>query len=185
MVDTASSRGFAWGLQTDFVTQKTIAAAALRRIVATDENTIDYEPQTNNDEGWSHGQNQKTEQWLEAHDSRVQHTVPALVTELGRPLILNLGNYAVDDAVGRHHIQAAQLQTAGPGRFPAGESGHLCRNHRAGLECPDAAGGGGRLHAPRRREGRADARFGLQGAGLINPASAVTWPPAATPTVAK
>jgi hypothetical protein len=40
--DTDTSRGYAWGLQTDYVTQKTIAAAALTKIIATDNNSIDY-----------------------------------------------------------------------------------------------------------------------------------------------
>jgi hypothetical protein len=94
-VDTASSRGYAWGLQTDYTTQKTIAAAALRRIITTDENSADYQPQVNNDESWSHGQNQQTEQWLEAHDGRVDKSMPAYVDELGRVFLLNLGDYAV------------------------------------------------------------------------------------------
>src|SRR5689334_10525964 len=99
-MDTASSRGYAWGLQVDYLTAKAVAAAAFTRIICTDENTIDYQPAVNNGEGWSHGQNQATEQWLEAHDAQVQHTMPAFIDEIGRPLILNLGNYSVGVAPG-------------------------------------------------------------------------------------
>jgi hypothetical protein len=63
--DTETSRGSAWGLQTDYTTQKTIAAAALTKIIGTDTNTIDYSAKVNNDDGWGHGKNQATEQWIE------------------------------------------------------------------------------------------------------------------------
>src|SRR4051812_3321737 len=100
MVDTASSRGFAFALQTDYTTQKTIAASALRQILASDENTIDYNPMVNTDEGWATLTNQATEQWLEAHDAKVQHSMAAYIDEIGRPLILNLGSYSVGTAPG-------------------------------------------------------------------------------------
>jgi hypothetical protein len=52
--DTETSRGSAWGLQTDYTTQKRSLPAALTRIIGTDTNTIDYSAKTNNDEGWGH-----------------------------------------------------------------------------------------------------------------------------------
>ncbi|MEO8650495.1 MAG: hypothetical protein ABI539_15135 [Acidobacteriota bacterium] len=182
MVDTAMSRGYAWGLQTDFVTQKTIAAGALRKIIVTDENTIDYEPQINNDESWSHGKNQATEQWLEAHDGRVSHTMPAFVDELGRPLVLNLGDYAVtipsggttskqhsfkpqDPAVSRQGKAVTYAETTGPGW---------------NVLMPRAVGDGFTLRGDEKSVLTMD--FGLQGAGKIDPASTATWS-GGTPTV--
>lgn len=182
MSDTASSRGYAWGLQADFVTQKTIAAAALTRIIATDENTLDYEPMTNTDEAWAHGRNQATEEWLEAHDAQVQHTMPAYIDEIGRPLILNLGDYAVstpsggtdskehifkpqDPAVSRQGRAVTYAETTGPGY---------------NVLMPRAVANGFTLRGD--EKGPLTLDFGLQGAGAVNPASSVVWG-GGTPTV--
>ena len=132
MADTASSRGYGMGLQTDYVTAKAVAAGAFRRILAIDENSLDYNPLTNNDEAWAHGQNQQTEQWLEAHDGRIDKSMPAYVQELGYPLFLNLGDYAVvtpgggttskqhtfkpqNPAVSRQGRAVTYVETFGPG----------------------------------------------------------------------
>ena len=183
MTDTNTSRGSAWGLQTDYVTQKTIAAAALTRIIATDENSIDYQPKTNNDDGWSHGKNQPTEQWIEAHDGRVDKSMAAYVDQLGRVFILNLGNYSVgtasggttskehvfkplDPATSRQNKAVTYAETTGPGwnvLMPRAVSdGFSIKGDGLGILTVD---------------------FGLQGGGLINPTSGVTWSPTATPTV--
>jgi hypothetical protein len=169
--DTDASRGYAWGLQTDYVTQKTIAAAALTKIIASDNNTIDYTPKTNNDEGWAHGQNQATEQWIEAHDARVDHSMPAFIDQLGRVFILNLGNYAVatpgggttskqhtfkpqDPFTSRQNKAVTYAETTGPGwnvLMPRAVSdGFSLKGDGLGIMTCD---------------------FGLQGAGLINPAA--------------
>lgn len=181
--DTDTSRGYAWGLQTDYTTQKAIAAGALLRIIATDNNTIDYQAKVNNDDGWGHGQNQATEQWIEAHDARVDHSMAAYIDQLGRVFILNLGNYAVatpsggttskehtfkpqDPATSRQAKAVTYAETTGPGYnalMPRSVSdGFSLKGDGVGIMTCD---------------------FGLQGAGLINPASTVTWPPTATPTV--
>jgi hypothetical protein len=184
--DTDTSRGYAWGLQTDYVTQKTIAAAALTKIIATDNNTVDYSAKTNNDDGWGHGQNQATEQWIEAHDARVDHSMAAYVDQLGRVFMLNLGNYAVatpgggttskqhtfkpqDPATSRQPKAVTYAETTGPGYnllMPRSVSdGFSIKGDGVGVLTCD---------------------FGLQGAGLINPASSVTWtggsPTVTTPT---
>jgi hypothetical protein len=146
-VDTETSRGSAWGLQTDYTTQKAIAAAALTRIIGTDTNTIDYSPKTNNDDGWGHGQNQATEQWIEAHDARVDKSMAAYVDQLGRVFILNLGNYSVATASGGTTVERACVQAAKPADVATEQGGDLCRDDRSRLECAHAASGVGRLFA--------------------------------------
>jgi hypothetical protein len=184
--DTETSRGSAWGLQTDYVTQKTIAAAALTKIIGTDTNTIDYSAKVNNDDGWGHGKNQATEQWIEAHDARVDKSMAAYVDELGRVFILNLGSYSVATAIGgttaKEHVFTPQdpavsrqskavtyAETTGPGW---------------NVLMPRAVSDGFSLKAD--GVGIMTCDFGLQGAGLINPASSVTWsggsPTVITPT---
>lgn len=182
MVDTASSRGYAYGVQTDFQTQKTIAAAALTRIITTDENTIDYEPQTNNDEAWSHGRNQATEQWLEAHDARVQHTMPAFVEELGRPLILNLGDYAVATPGGGTTSKEHTFKPLDPSVTRQGKAVTYAETTGPGYNVlmPRAVADGFTLRGD--GKGILTMDFGLQGAGKIDPASSVTWS-GGTPTV--
>lgn len=183
MADTPMSRGYAWGLQTDYQTAKTIAADALRRIITTDENTIDYEPQTNNDEAWSHGQNQETDQWLERHNSTVQHTMPAFVTELGRPLILNLGDYSVATPGGGTTSKAHTFKPQNPQVSRQGKAVTYAETLGPGWNVlmPRAVGNGFSLYGD--ESGVLMMDFGLQGAGKIDPASTVTWAPTATPTV--
>jgi hypothetical protein len=149
----------------------------------TDTNTIDYSAKTNNDEGWGHRQNQATEQWIEAHDARVDKSMAAYIDQLGRVFILNLGNYAVatpgggttskqhvfkpqDPTVSRQNKAVTYAETTGPGY---------------NVLMPRAVSDGFSLKAD--GVGIMTCDFGLQGAGLINPASSVTWPPTATPTV--
>lgn len=183
MVDTPSSRGFAWGLQSDYATQKSIATSALRAIIASDENTIDYNPMTNTDEGWATLANQATEQWLEAHDAKVQHSMAAYIDEIGRVLILNLGQYSVgtyplgttakkhvfkplNPQVSRQNKAVTYAETTGPGW---------------NVLMPRSVSDGFSLKGD--GHGVLSLDFGLQGAGLIDPASTVTWPPTSTPTV--
>lgn len=183
MADTATSRGYAWGLQTDYVTQKAIAASALRRIVCSDENNIDYEPQTNNDEGWSHGKNQATEQWLERHDCRVQHTMAGYVTELGRPLFLNLGDYSVVTPGGGTTSKEHTFKPQNPQVSRQGRAVTYAETLGPGWNVlmPRAVADGFSLKGDASQVLSLD--FGLQGAGKIDPASTVTWSPTATPTV--
>lgn len=185
MSDTPVSRGYAYGLQTDYVTQKTIAAGALRRIITTDENTIDYEPQTNNDESWSHGQNQETDQWLERHDTSVQHTMPAFVTEIGRPLYLNLGDYTVATPGGGTTSKEHKFKPQNPQTSRQGKAVTYAETLGPGwnMLMPRCVANGCSLYGE--ESGVLMMDFGLQGAGALNPASPVTWAPAATPTVAE
>ncbi|MGE0367226.1 MAG: phage tail tube protein [Phycisphaerales bacterium] len=183
MGDTVSSRGYAWGLQTDYQTAKAVAPGAFTRILASDENTIDYNPQINNDEGVAHGKNQATEQWLEGHDCSVQRSMPAYVDQLGRVFILNLGDYSVatpgggttskehkfkpqDPSVSRQGKAVTYLETTGPGY---------------NVSMPRAVANGFTLRGD--GNGILTVDFGLQGAGKVDPASTATWSPAATPSV--
>jgi hypothetical protein len=185
-MDTPMSRGYAWGLQTDYLTQKSIGSAgALRRLITTDENTIDYEPDTNNDEAWSHGQNQETDQWLERHRSAIQHTMPAFVTEMGRPLILNLGDYAVSTPAGGTLSKKHVFKPQNPQVSRQGKAVTYAETLGPGwnMLMPRCVGNGFSLSGA--QSGVLMMDFGLQGAGKLDPASAATWAPTATPTVAE
>ncbi|MBX3267102.1 MAG: hypothetical protein KF831_10380 [Acidobacteria bacterium] len=182
MADTQSSRGYAWGLQTDYVTQKTIAASALRRIIASDENTIDYEPMIQDDEDWAHGKNQATEQWLEAHDATVQHSMAGYVDELGRILVLNLGDYGVVTPGGGTTSKEHTFKPQNPSVSRQGRAVTYAETTGPGWNVlmPRAVGNGFVLRGDEKSPLSID--FGLQGAGAINPASGVTWS-GGTPTV--
>ena len=173
------------GLQTDYVTQKAVATGAYRRTITTDENTIDYQPQTNNDEGWSHGQNQETDQWLERHDTSIQHTMPGYVTELGRPLILNLGDYSVATPGGGTTSKEHKFKPQNPQVSRQGKAVTYAETLGPGwnMLMPRCVGNGFTLHGE--ESGVLMMDFGLQGAGALNPASTATWAPTATPTVAE
>lgn len=182
MADTASSRGYAWGLQTDYITQKVIAAAALTRIIATDENSTDYQPQVNNDEAWAHGQNQQTEQWLEAHDGRVDKSMAAYVDQLGRVFFLNLGNYAVATPGGGTTSKEHTFKPQDPSVSRQGRAVTYAETFGPGwnILMPRAVADGFSLKGD--GNGVLNCDFGLQGAGKIDPASTATWS-GGTPTV--
>lgn len=100
MPTTGTERVYAFGTQTDYQTPKTLAAGALRKMIVTDKNFIDVEPKTGNDEDWAHGANNFTEQWLEAHDCKVSHSMPAFIEEIPRIFKLGMGTYAVSTPSG-------------------------------------------------------------------------------------
>lgn len=185
MADTPMSRGYGMGLQTDYTTAKAVATGAFRRLITTDENTIDYEPQTNNDESWSHGQNQETDQWLERHDTSVQHTMPAFVTELGRPLILNLGDYAVATPGGGTTSKRHTFKPQNPQVSRQGKAVTYVETLGPGwnMLMPRCVANGFSLYGD--ESGVIMMDFGLQGAGALDPESTATWAPTATPSVAE
>lgn len=183
MVDTQSSRGFGIGLQADYTTAKTVAAGAFKRLIASDDNMFDYQPRVADDEAYAHGQNQATEQWLEAHDGSIQHTIPAYIDQLGYLFALNLGSYAVatpsggtaskkhtfkpqDLSVSRQGKAVTYVETAGPGW---------------NILVPRCVANGFSLKGD--GLGHLNMDFGLQSAGKIDPASTATWT-GATPSVA-
>lgn len=186
MSDTQSARGYAWALQADYATQKAIAAGNYKEIINIDENFIDFEPQTSNDESWSHvGTDSKTDQWIETQNVRVSHTMPGFAQQLGELFYIN-GQYSVatpgggtlsrnhtfkptDPAVTRQDKAVSYTETVGVGHKPLMRScvsdGWVLKGNAKGVLTAD---------------------YNLIGSGHVNfaPAS-FTWPPTATPTVTR
>lgn len=182
MADTQTSRAYGIGLQTDYVTAKAVASGAFKRLICVDDNTFDYEPKVNDDEAYSHGQNQATEQWLEAHDGAIQHSMPGYIDQMGYILALNFGNYSVvtpaggtaskehtfkpqDPSVSRQGKAVTYVETTGPGW---------------NILVPRCVGNGVSIKGD--DLGHLMMDFGLQSAGKVDPASTATWT-GATPSV--
>lgn len=94
MAVTNTDRGYAWGTQGDYQTPKPLGANSLRGIICTDNNALDYEPKTANDEEWSTQSDWLTDEWIEAHETKVSHTMPGFIEEIVRPIKLAMGGYA-------------------------------------------------------------------------------------------
>jgi hypothetical protein len=93
---TSTERQYAWGTQADYLTQKALAANALRKIIVQDSNFVDFAPEVRNDQGWAHGKNRPTEQWIEAIRAQsVSHSMVGWLEEIGRVAKLVMGGYAV------------------------------------------------------------------------------------------
>jgi hypothetical protein len=93
---TSTERAYGWGTQTNYLTMKTLAANALKKLIVQDNNIVDIQPQVKNDLGWSHGKNRFTEQWLEAIMAQaVSHTMVGWIEEIARIKKLVMGGYAV------------------------------------------------------------------------------------------
>ena len=132
MSDTPSARGYGWALQVDYATQKALATSAIREIVHIDQNFIDMEPQTSNDEEWSHPNiNSPTDEWIETQNVRVSHSMPGFSQQMGELFYIN-GQYAVstpsggtsskkhifkptDPTVTRQDKAVTYCETTGPG----------------------------------------------------------------------
>jgi hypothetical protein len=93
--DTESGIGFAWALQTNYATEKVIAAAALKRLISTDRNLLEISQSVADDESWANGTDFATDQWLTKHDARSTKTLVGFAQELGKAFYLNLGDYAI------------------------------------------------------------------------------------------
>lgn len=184
MSDTATNRKYAWGLQTNYSTQKALTAGALKQMIVSDNNLIDYAPVVKNDEGWSNGYNSATDQWLESHDSKVSHSMPGFSQEMGKPFYLNLANYTVAVATGGTVAKKHTFKPTDP---------NVTRQDPA-VTYVEKAGAGWHKLMPRAVSdgfslkgndlGILMCDFNLIGAGLIVSNPSVTYPPAATPTVA-
>ncbi|MBS1793352.1 MAG: hypothetical protein JSS81_05830 [Acidobacteria bacterium] len=185
MSDTQTNRGYAWGLQTNFTTQKTIAAAALKQILAMDNNFIEYTPKTVDNEEWAHGVNSATEQWLEAHDASVQHTIPGHSQELGKVFYLNHGQYSVSTPSGGTTSKEHNFKPTDPTVTRQDKAVTYAEYFGAGwnVVMPRAVSDGYTLKGS--ELGVLTCDFSLLGAGLIIPNSSVTWYPTATPTVSR
>jgi hypothetical protein len=179
-----SDRGYAWGLQADYQTQKPIAADALTKMICTDTNTIDYEVLTNNDESWSQGANQATEQWKEAHDDKVQHTIPAHPQEMGKVFIINCGGYQINTPEGAVTAKEHVFKPTDPSVTRQDRAVTYAEKVPPGYNVlsPRCVGDGFTLKGTGLGVLMLD--FGLQGAGALNVNSPVTWS-GANPTVKK
>lgn len=181
MSDTATNRKFAWGLQTDFQTAKTLSASALKQMLCTDKNTIDYQPDIKDNEEWSHGYNSATEEWLEKHEASVQHTIPGHAQELGKVFYLNMADSVstpgggtnsrthtfvpTDPDTTRQDKAVTYVEKVGSGwhkLMSAVADGFVLKGADTGLLTCD---------------------FSLLGDGKVVNNPSVTYPPTATPTV--
>jgi len=184
MSDTPTNRGYAWGLQTDFVTQKAIAAGALKQLIVTDQNFIDYEPQTENDEEWSHGVNSPTDEWVEAHECKVSHTMPGFSQELGKVFLINMGDYTIATPVGGTTSKEHKFKPTDPNVTRQDKAVTYAEKFAQGwnVVMPRAVSDGWTLNAD--GKGVLTIDFNLLGAGQVIENSGVTWS-GGTPTVTK
>lgn len=182
MADTATNRKYAWGLQTDFQTQRALVAGALKQLIVTDENTIDYTPETANNEAWSHGFNSPTEQWLLSHDAKVQHTIPGFAQELGKIFYLNMAD-TVSTPSGGTLSRLHTFVPTDPLVTRQDKAVTYVERIASGWHklMPSAVGDGFSLKGSDR--GVLTCDFSLYGDGRIINNPAVTYPPTATPTV--
>lgn len=184
MADTATNRNYAWGLQSNFQTQKTLSAGALKQMIVTDQNVIDYEPETQNNEEWSHGYNSATDQWLEAHKSSVQHTLPGYSQELGKAFYLNMADYSISTPSGGTVSKTHLFKPTNPLVTRQDKAVTYVERVGAGWHklMPRAVSDGFTLKGS--EKGILTCDLNLIGAGLILSNPAVTYPPTSTPTVA-
>lgn len=182
MSDTPTNRAYAWALQTDFLTQKAIAAGALKKLIVTDQNFIDYEPQTANDEEWSHGVNSATDEWVEAHQCQVSHTMPGHSQEMGKVFYLNMSDYSISTPVGGTTSKAHKFKPTNPNVTRQNKAVTYAEKFAQGWNVlmPRTVSDGFTLNAD--GKGVLTLDFNLLGAGLVISNSGVTWS-GGTPTV--
>lgn len=175
MADTATNRAYAWGLQTNYATQKVIAAAALKQLIVTDSNFINYQPTTRDNAEWSHGFNASTEQWLESHAASVGHTMPGFAQEIGRILYLNMSNYSVATAAGGTTAKDHTFKPTDPNTTRQDPAVTYAEKLGAGWDVlmPSAVSDGFTLRGS--GSGVLTADFNLIGSGKIVKPSGVTW----------
>lgn len=182
---TPSARGYGWGLQTDYLTQKTLAAAAIKEIVCMDQNFIDFEPATANDEEWSHpGINSATDQWIETQNARVSHSIPIYSQMFGELMYIN-SQYSVATPGGGTISKDHTFKPTDPTVTRQDKAVTYCETAGAGWNVlmPSAVSDGWSIKGS--GGGILTADFNLIGSGKLNFAPAVTWYPTAAPTVAR
>lgn len=182
MSDTRTNRKYAWALQADYATQKAIAAGNYKQLIVIDDNKLEYQPGIADDAEWSHGVNSETQEWLERHDVRVQHTIPGHAQEIGKVLYLLMGDTVTtpggatnarkhtfvptDPSVTRQNKAVSYAEKLGAGWHKLAPSmvadGFSLKGDGAGILTCD---------------------FGLVGSGKVVNNPAITYPPTATPTV--
>lgn len=182
---TPQARGYGWAVQTDYATAKAVANGAFKQIVATDQNFLKYQPQINDDESWSQQVETLTDEWIEAHDTRVSHTLPGFSQELGKVFYLN-SSYSVATPGGGTTSRAHTFKPTDPS---------VTRQDKAVTYVEQAAGGGWNVLVPSMVAdgwslkgdgiGVLMCDFNLIGSGKINTSPGTTWYPTATPSVAR
>lgn len=188
MSQTAASRHYAWAKQTDYNTQKAVAAGNFKELIMMDQNFLDYNVNTGDDGEWSTGANTITDQWVESHGNRVQHTMPAFAQQLGELFYMMLGQYAVatpgggtlsrnhtfkptDPATTRQNVAVSYLENVGG----TGGVHNILARGMVGTGFSLKGSGVSPLMAD----------FELAGSGFMLTDSAATWYPTATPTVTR
>ena len=181
-METATNRRYAWGLQSDYQTVKSLSAGALKQMIVTDQNALAVAPALGNNEDWSHGYNTQTDEWLEAHGCSVQHTFPGFSQELGKVFFLSMADTVTtpggatnarkhtfvptDPATTRQDRAVTYVEKLGTGWFKLAESmvadGFTLSGNNLGMLM---------------------ASLNLMGSGRIADSPAVTWAPTSTPTV--
>lgn len=184
-MDTATNRAYGWAVQTNFTTQKALAAGAIKQILATDENFFDYQGKTENNESWANGVNSATDEWITAHDGSVQHTIPGHSQELGKVFYLNLGDYAITTPSGGTISKQHAFKPTNP---------DTTRQDKA-VTYVEKMGSGWNILVPRMVAdgfslkgdglGMLTLDFSLLSAGIVIVNSGATWFPASTPSVAR
>lgn len=166
---------FAWALQSDYKTQVALAADVLKQLITTDDNLIDYAPATVNDEEWSNGFNGATDEWIETHDDNVSHTMPGFAQELGKPLILNLGDYAVTTPTGATAAKRHLFKPQDPDVSQQGRAVTYAERMSSGYNVlmPRAVANGFSLKG--NALGVLTMDFGLKGAGKLIVNSGTIW----------
>lgn len=182
---TPSARGYGWAVQTDYATQKALAAGAIKEVVNQDQNFLDFDPATQNDEDWSHpGINSATDEWVETQNARVSHTMPGFSQQLGELLYIN-GQYAVVTPGGGTLSREHSFKPTDP---------TVTRQDKAVTYCETAGAGYNALVRSMVSDGwviKGDGKgiltadYNLIGSGHVNFAPGVTWYPTATPNVAR
>lgn len=185
MSDTPTSRGYAWAKQTDYATVKAIGAGNYKQIIVTDQNFLDYEAQTQNDEDWAHGVNSLTDEWIEAHSCRVQHTMPLFAQQIGELFYINLGQYAVTTPGGGTTSKNHNFKPTDPNTTRQDKAVSYVEKAGAGwnILAPSMVGDGFTLKGD--GVGVMMADFGLVGSGKVDFGSTATWFPTSTPTVTR
>lgn len=180
--ETATNRKYAWGLQADYQTAKTLSAGALKQMIVTDQNALQYGPVLGSNADWSHGYNTETEEWLEAHGCSVQHEFPGFSQELGKIFFLSMADTVTtpgggtnsrkhtfvptDPATTRQDRAVTYVEKLGTGWFKKADS-----------MVSDGFGLSGN------NTGMLMASLNLMGSGAIESDPSVTFPPTSTPTV--
>lgn len=185
MSDTPSARGYGWGLQVDYPTQKALSSGSIKEIVNIDQNFIDFEPQTANDEEWSHPNiNSATDEWIETQNGRVSHSMPGFSQQMGELFYIN-GSYAVSTPPGGSSSKKHVFKPTDPTVTRQDKAVTYCETTGAGWNVlmPSCVADGWVIKG--NGKGVITLDYNLIGSGKLNLAPGTTWYPTSTPNVAR